>query len=83
MSNNINLEGVILLIIIVSEIYLPLSCPLKMPGSTNPDVSRKKTVYYTSPQSFVITFCYSLAQQLWWVLLNFDWLANYIEGSKF
>ena len=23
------------------------------------------TVYYTSPQNFIITFSYSLAQQLW------------------
>ena len=31
-------------------------------------------VYYTSPQSFLITFSYSIAQQLWGLLLNFFWL---------
>ena len=30
------------------------------------------TVYYTSPQSFRITFSYLFAQQLWGLLLNFD-----------
>ena len=29
-------------------------------------------VYYTSPQSFMITFYYSLVKQLWGLLLNFD-----------
>ena len=33
------------------------------------------TVYYTSPQSFIVKFSYSLAQQLWELLLNFDWLV--------
>ena len=33
-------------------------------------------VYFTSPQSFLITFSYSLAQQLWGLLLNFDRLVN-------
>ena len=30
------------------------------------------TVYYTSPQSLIITFSYSFAKQLWVLLLNFD-----------
>ena len=30
-------------------------------------------VYYTSPQTSMITLSYSLAQQLWGLLLNFDW----------
>ena len=30
------------------------------------------TVYYTSPQSIIITFSYSLALQHWGLLLNFD-----------
>ena len=33
----------------------------------------RQAVYYTS---FIITFSYSLAQQLWGHLLNFDWLVN-------
>ena len=32
-------------------------------------------VYYTSLQSHIIMFSYSLAYQLWVLLLNFDWLA--------
>ena len=28
------------------------------------------------PQSFIITFSYSLAQQLWGHLLNFNWLVH-------
>ena len=33
-------------------------------------------VDYTSPQSFIIAFCYSLTSQLWGLLLNFDWLVR-------
>ena len=33
-------------------------------------------VYYTSPRIFIITFSFSLAQQLWGILLNFDWLVQ-------
>ena len=33
-------------------------------------------VYYTSPQSSIITFSYSLALQLWGLLFNFDWLIQ-------
>ena len=32
-----------------------------------------RAVYYTSPQSLLITFSFSLAQQIWGLLLNFDW----------
>ena len=32
--------------------------------------------YYTSPQSFIKTNLYSLAQQLWGLLLNFDCLIH-------
>ena len=38
-------------------------------------IQRKRgqwAVYYTSPQSFIITFSYLLAQQLWGLLLNYD-----------
>ena len=34
-------------------------------------------VYYTSPQSFMIVFSYSIAQQLWGLLLKFDWLVGW------
>ena len=30
---------------------------------------------YISPQSFMIMFSYSLAYQLWGLLLNFNWLV--------
>ena len=33
-------------------------------------------VYYTSFQSFIIMFSYSLAYQLWGHLFNFDWLFH-------
>ncbi len=33
-------------------------------------------VYYTSPQRFIITFSYSLPQQLWELLLNFFWMVH-------
>ena len=36
-------------------------------------------VYYTSPQSLIISFSYSLAQQRWGLLLNFDWLPLYVQ----
>ena len=35
--------------------------------------------YYTSPKSFIITFYYLLAQQLWWLLLKLDWLVQSVE----
>ena len=34
-------------------------------------------VYYTSPQSLIITFSYSLIS--WGFLLNFDWLVHLVE----
>ena len=34
------------------------------------------TVYYSSLKSFIITFSSSLAQQLWELLLNFEWLFH-------
>ena len=37
----------------------------------------------TSPQSFIITFPYSLTQQLWELELNFDWLVKEVECPKF
>ena len=33
------------------------------------------SVYYTRPQSLIQTFSFSLAQQLWGLLANFDWLV--------
>ena len=36
-------------------------------------------VYYTSPQSLIITFSYSLAKQPWGFLLNFDWSVHLDE----
>ena len=33
------------------------------------------TVSYTSPQRFLRTFSYMLAQQLWELLIDFDWLV--------
>ena len=33
-------------------------------------------VYYTSPQSFMITFSYSLASKILGILIEFDWLIN-------
>ena len=36
-------------------------------------------VYYTSPQSFIIKFSYSLALQLWGLLFNFDWLIQCVS----
>ena len=36
-------------------------------------------VYYTSPQSFMITFSYRLAQQLWGLLLNLDMFVCSVE----
>ena len=36
-------------------------------------------VYYTSPQSFILTFSYRLAQQIWGLLMNFDWLVHKAE----
>ena len=34
-------------------------------------------VYYTSPQTFILLFSYSLAQQIWGLLLNFDWFVDW------
>ena len=39
--------------------------------------SREWAVYYTSLQSFKITISYSLAKQLWGLLMDFDWLVYY------
>ena len=36
-------------------------------------------VYYTSPQRFVITFSCMLAQQLWGLSLDFNWLVNQVK----
>ena len=36
-------------------------------------------IYYNCPNSFIITFYYSLAQQLSGLLLNFDWLGHKVE----
>ncbi len=36
-------------------------------------------IYYTRPQSNILTFTYSLAQQLWGLLLNFDWLFHLVS----
>ena len=36
-------------------------------------------VYYTSPKRFIITVSYSLAYQLWGLLLNFDLLVYQVE----
>ena len=36
-------------------------------------------VFHTSPQSFIVKFSYLLAQQLWGLLLNFDWLVYEVE----
>ena len=33
-------------------------------------------VYNTCPQSFIIMFSYSLAQQVWGLLKSFDWLVR-------
>ena len=33
-------------------------------------------VYYTSPQSFILTFSYSLPLQNLGLLLHFDWLIH-------
>ena len=33
-------------------------------------------VYYTSPQSIIITFSYPVVLKLWGHLLNFDWLIH-------
>ena len=35
-----------------------------------------------SPQSFIITFSFLLAQQLWGLFLNFDWLVHLVECPK-
>ena len=40
-------------------------------------------VYFTSPQSFIVTFSFSLAKQLWGFLLNFDWLVFEVECPNF
>ena len=40
------------------------------------------TVYYTSPQSFKIAFSYSLAEQLWGLLINYGWLVHKVEYLK-
>ena len=37
---------------------------------------RHLAVYYTSPQSFMKTFTYSLAQQLWEFFLNLNWFIK-------
>ena len=39
-------------------------------------------VYYTSPQSFIITFSYSLAYQPWGLLCNFEWMVLLVECPK-
>ena len=36
-------------------------------------------VYYTSPESFIISYCFSSVKQLWGLLLNFDWLVQTFE----
>ncbi len=36
-------------------------------------------VYYTSPKNFMITYFYSLAEHVWLLLLNFDWLVYLVK----
>ena len=38
--------------------------------------------YYTSSQSFIINFSYSMVQQLWKLLLNFDWMVHQVEFTN-
>ena len=38
-----------------------------------------QAVYSTSPQSLIISFSYSLAQQPWGLLFDFDWLGHLVE----
>ncbi len=40
------------------------------------------TVYYTSPQSFILTFCHSVDQQLQGIQMNFDWLIYLVKCSN-
>ena len=40
---------------------------------------RHWAVHCTSPQSIIITFSYSLAQQFWGLLVNFDWLVYKVK----
>ena len=39
-------------------------------------------IYYASPQSYIMIFSFSLAQQLWGLLLNFDWLVHQVECTN-
>ena len=39
-------------------------------------------VSYTSTERFFLTFSYSLALQLWGLLLDFNWFVNYVECSN-
>ena len=42
-------------------------------------VTNQRFVYYTSPQSIIITISNLLAQQRWGLLFNFDWFVLQIE----
>ena len=63
----------------VKESELSILClmQIKMDGDPNSIMiyqggRRHWAVYYTSPQIFLLKFSYSLAFQLWGLLMNFD-----------
>ena len=44
--------------------------------SDNLSMEGEVIVYYINHQNFIITVSYTLPEQIWGLLLNFDWLSH-------
>ena len=44
--------------------------------SHNLSMEGEVIVYYINHQNFIITVSYTLPEQIWGLLLNFDWLGH-------
>ena len=44
--------------------------------SHNLSMDGEVIVYYINHQNFIITVYYTLPEQIWGLLLNFDWLSH-------
>ena len=70
-----------------TSIYRPLSYPTRSLTNIslhvvymvahNQEGRGHRAVYFASPQSLIITFSLSLAEQPWGLLLNFDWFISF------
>ena len=61
---------------IIIKIFLYLMEILKMSTVYEYREGGDNGLFIESPQSFLVMFYYSLATQLWGLLLNFNWLVQ-------